>query len=171
MSDDMQNQNRGSSLLALDPGTHETGWIICDTRGGRCAPIDMGIMDNDLLINEVLRDRAFDNVVIEWIQSYGMPVGASTFETCRWIGRFHERFLDLGCDVNYLTRGQVKLHLCGTKRARDINVRHALIDLYGGSRRAAVGTESWPGLLYGVRSHIWSALAVARTWADTRGVF
>jgi len=59
----------------------------------------------------------------------------------------------------------VKLHLCGSARAKDTNIRQALIDRYGGS--AAIGKKAAPGPLYGVSKDVWSALAVAVTAADT----
>ena len=67
-----------------------------------------------------------------------------------------------------LTRRAVKLHLCGSARAKDTNIRAALIDRFGGTggRRAAVGLKASPGPLYGIRSHEWAALAVAVTWHD-----
>ena len=53
-------------------------------------------------------------------------------------------------------RKDIKLHLCGTTKARDPNVRQALIDRLG-----KPGTKKNPGPTYGVSSHAWSALAVA----------
>jgi hypothetical protein len=53
-------------------------------------------------------------------------------------------------------RNAVKLHICGTPRAKDPNIRQALIDKYG-----APGTKKNPGPTYGVSSHLWSALAIA----------
>lgn len=58
-------------------------------------------------------------------------------------------------------RSEVKRHLCGSLRAKDANVRQAIIDRYGG--QAAIGRKATPGPLYGVTSHAWAALAVAIT--------
>jgi hypothetical protein len=41
-------------------------------------------------------------------------------------------------------------------RAKDANIRQALIDKLG-----AVGTKKAPGPLYGISGHLWAALAVA----------
>jgi hypothetical protein len=97
---------------------------------------------------------------IEMIACYGMPVGAEVFETCIWIGRFIERW---GSHAFYIYRKDVKLHLCGQARAKDANVRQALIDRYGSSQKKAIGTKKAPGPLYGISSHVWSALGVAIT--------
>ena len=67
-----------------------------------------------------------------------------------------------------IKRQTTKAVLCGTARAKDPNVHQALIDMYGGSMKAAKGTKKAPGPLYGVKSHIWSALAVAVAWAKER---
>jgi hypothetical protein len=154
-------------ILAIDPGTTQSGWLLCDCDGGVCLPVKHGIADNDWLTGHF--ERCYPRaVVMEWFQSYGMPVGKEVFETCWWVGRFHEAALEATDRVEYLTRGKVKLHLCGSARAKDANVRQALIDLYGG-KDVAVGRKLNPGPLYGIKSHIWSAMALARTWNDTRG--
>jgi hypothetical protein len=87
------------------------------------------------------------------IASYGMAVGASTFETCVWIGRFIEV---ARVDVELIFRKDIKLFLCGTMRAKDANIRQALIDKIGPQ-----GTKKTPGPTYGIKSHSWAALAVA----------
>jgi hypothetical protein len=86
-------------------------------------------------------------------------VGAEVFETCVWIGRFMEAY---GAEhVHRITRGQIKTHLCHSMRAKDANIRQALIDRFG-----KPGTKRYPGALYGVSGDLWAALAVAVTWWD-----
>ena len=46
-------------------------------------------------------------------------------------------------------------------RAKDSNIRQALLDLYGGDKRKAIGIKAEPGPLYGIKSHMWAALGVA----------
>ena len=57
-------------------------------------------------------------------------------------------------------RSKVKLHFCGSSRAKDGNVRASILDRFGG-KLTAVGKKATPGPLYGVHGHMWSALAVA----------
>ncbi len=98
------------------------------------------------------------------IACYGMPVGAETFETCVWIGRFIEA---ANTDPALVFRKDVKMHLCHTMRAKDANIRQALLDLFpatGGGKTPQVGTKKQPGPLFGVKSHAWAALAVAVTF-------
>ena len=102
-------------------------------------------------------------VVIEMVACYGMAVGAEVFETVFWIGRFWEiARRDIG--VTRLYRKDVKMHLCNSMRAKDGNIRQALIDKLG-----APGTKKNPGPTYGIKADIWAALAVAVTFAETKG--
>jgi hypothetical protein len=59
----------------------------------------------------------------------------------------------------------------GNQRAKDPNIRQALLDIFpgtGGGATPQIGTKAKPGPLYGVTSHAWSALAVAITVAGNR---
>ena len=101
-----------------------------------------------------------DVVVIEKVESYGMAVGAEVFDTVLWAGRFAEAAHRV--PVVMLPRRAVKLALCGDSRAKDANIRQALIDRFGGS--AAIGRKAAPGPLYGISRDVWSALAIAVTY-------
>jgi hypothetical protein len=71
--------------------------------------------------------------------------------------------------VRLIYRRDVKLRLCGTVKAKDANVRQALIDMFpktGGGKIPQIGTKAQPGPLYGVASHAWAAVAVAVTALD-----
>lgn len=143
-------------ILAIDPGTTESGWVtFCD---GVIA--DSGVMPNhDLLRRIPLLGNWSDTLAIEMVASYGMAVGREVFETCVWIGRFQQAWhIPDGAKLVY--RRDVKLHLCGNAKAKDPNIRQALLDLIG-----PAGTKKQPGPTYGVKSHAWAALAVAVTVA------
>lgn len=148
-------------MLALDPGTEQSGWCMFDID----RVTNSGVMANSELL-AYLRSGApfaYDSetvLAIEMVASYGMPVGREVFETVRWIGRFQQAWHDPEA-VRLIYRRDVKLHLCGSAKAKDANIRQALIDKLG-----PVGTKKAPGPLYGVKSHAWSALAVAVTAAD-----
>jgi hypothetical protein len=139
---------RTETILAIDPGTTHSAFV--QYRAGEI--LDHGWVENAEM-RQVLIGREYDAVAIEMIASYGMAVGASTFETCVWIGRFTEvaRVEPVLC-----YRKDIKLFLCGTMRAKDANVRQALLDLVGPQ-----GTKAKPGQTYGIKSHSWAALAVA----------
>lgn len=149
-----------SYLIGIDPGTEQSGLVIMvDGRVASC-----GVYDNDTVLEE-LRIHAGTPVAIEMIASYGMAVGREVFETCVWIGRFLQ---EAGPDyVRLVYRRDVKVHLCQSAKAKDANIRQALIDKFGGSKEAAIGKKASPGPLYGVASHAWAALAVAVTALET----
>jgi hypothetical protein len=145
-------------ILAIDPGTHDSGYVIYDNR----AVHESGILPNREM-RLLVKHSDCDRLCIEMIASYGMAVGKEVFETCVWIGRYQEVWHSPD-EVEFVYRKDVKLHLCGTPRAKDANIRAALIDLWGGKAQA-IGTSKKPGALYGVKSHAWPALAVAVTAA------
>lgn len=147
-------------LLALDPGPEKTGWVLYED--GRVINCDVDA--NGLMLQRV---RASDagTLAIEMIASYGMPVGREVFETCVWIGRFQQVWHS-PYEVRLVYRKDVKLHLCGSPRAKDSNIRQALIDLFpatGGGKTPQIGTKGQPGPLYGLSTHAWPALGVAVT--------
>jgi hypothetical protein len=123
------------------------------------------MQNEDVLL--LLSSRAYgvDRCAIEMIASYGMPVGASTFETCVWIGRFMQQFGAV--EVDRIFRKDVKMYLCHSMRAKDANIAWAIRDRFeptGGGKNPVVGTKAHPGPLYGVAKHAWAALGVALTW-------
>lgn len=142
------------SVLGIDPGPAKTAWVELSSR----EEIMFGLYDNDELVaylkgGLVSKDT---DVVIEMIASYGMPVGQTTFETCVFIGRVTQICLDAGAVVKYAYRKKIVTWLCGSAKAKDANVRQALIDKYGEQ-----GTKNNRGATYGISKDVWSALAVA----------
>ena len=155
-----------SRLFAIDPGTTESGWVLLEA--GKVA--DCGIHDNHDVLRWIKAGQGAQLLAIENIAGMGMTVGQSTFDTCRWIGRFQQAWADPEAVVLVLRR-QVKSYLCGNQQAKDPNIRQALLNIFpatGGGERPQIGTKAKPGPLYGVTSHAWSALAVAMTVAGTR---
>jgi hypothetical protein len=150
-----------SLILAIDPGTEQSGWAEFD--GSRV--LDSGVMPNADILARLPHEQRATTLAIEMIASYGMPVGREVFETCVWIGRFVQAWHDPEA-VRLVYRRDVKLHLCGTSKAKDPNVRQALLDLFprtGGGATPQIGTKAHPGPLYGVSTHAWPALGVAIT--------
>ena len=143
-------------ILAIDPGPLKSAFVRWD--GWRV--IDCALIDNDEIRDVISMNRRKCTIAIEMIASYGMAVGADVFQTCVEIGRMQEVAEGR---AELVFRRDVKLHLCGSARAKDPNIRQALLDRFG-----PVGTKKAPGPLYGVKSHIWSALAVAVTASETK---
>lgn len=150
-----------AAVYGIDPGTIESGWVLWD--GKRV--LDCGISPNQELL-ERLRDGGKGEPIpmfIEMIACYGMAVGKETFETCLWIGRFTEVWSILEFPWHLVYRLQVKTHHCHSAKAKDSNISQAIRDKYGG-----LGTKKKPGPLYGVKKHIWSALAIATYAKETK---
>lgn len=153
-------------ILGVDPGTESSGWVVYDS--DRHEITAKGDTPNDHML-KWLKNGLFDVMAIEMIASYGMPVGATTFETCVWIGRFVQVVGDAGVKVECLYRTtDIKPTICGSNRATDANIRQSLIDMFppiGGGKTPQIGVKNKQGRLYGMKTHKWSALAVAMTYA------
>jgi hypothetical protein len=93
-----------------------------------------------------------------------MALGEQVFETVLWSGRFAEAVDPI--PVRHLGRRAVKLAICGDPRARDPNIRQALIDRHGGRERA-IGTKAAPSPLHAIARDVWAALGLA--WLERAG--
>ena len=149
-------------LLAIDPGPTHSALVLYDADVKLCSHYRTA----NVWIRSFLRtyDAAKDDVlVVEKIASYGMPVGAEVFQTCVESGRFWQEWTRRDLLAYWMTRQDVKLAICGQARAKDANVRQALIDRFGGPD--AIRKD---GPLYKVAGDSWSALAIAVAWTDTQ---
>lgn len=149
------------NILAIDPGTEQSGWCSYHAETG---VIGAGVKPNDIMLDEI-RYSCADVLALEMVASYGMAVGRDVFETVRWIGRFQQTWKRPD-DAMLIYRRDIKLHLCNSAKAKDANIRQALLDMFprtGGGKTPQIGTKAQPGPLYGVASHAWSALALAIT--------
>jgi len=144
------------NILAIDPGPVQSALVLL---GPDRKILEASIESNKHVASILRAGRlapslvapGWPHVAIEMIASYGMPVGAEVFETCTWIGRFEEAYVHTDLMARYF-RKDIKLHLCGSNRARDSNVRQALIDLLG-----PAGVKKNPGPTYGIKKDMWAA--------------
>ena len=148
-----------SKVLAIDPGNEMTAYVLLDEE--TYSILAYGLMGNSDVMDEVVRKGDYDVMAIEMIASYGMSVGKTVFDTCVWIGRFAQVAEDLGKKAYRVYRQDVKMNLCKSTRAKDANVRQALIDRFGGQ-----GTSKHKGPLYGITKDKLAALAVGVTFID-----
>lgn len=149
------------TIVAIDPGTTESAVVVWD--GSR------------ILHSEITESgRVFSLLLIypfpvfcEMVACYGMSVGKEVFETCLWIGEYRHFCTTRGIGFTPVYRRDVKLHHCGSSRAKDGNVIQALKDCYGDK-----GTKKAPGVTYRLKSHLWQAFAIAtmvtEAWAHSR---
>lgn len=143
-------------IIGIDPGTTQSGWCELDRVDGRYVVLWSGVIGNsELIYNLALRDSHGCTLALEVFEARGMPIGEDSIETILFTGRVMQAWRG---DLRRIRRSKVKLHLCGTSRAKDQNIRQVLIDKIG-----IPGTRKNPGPTFGVTSHAWAALAVATT--------
>jgi len=158
---------RAAVVVAVDPGPFDSAYVVM--AGGERWPYitKHGLIPNAELV-EMLRPRCWSTVLaVEQIQGMGMAVGAEVFETCVWTGRFIQAWQP--DPYVRIPRRWVKQHLCGLDRAKDANIRVAILDRFGGA--GARGTKKAPGPLYGIKADIWSAVAVGLTYLESSDTF
>ena len=148
-------------ILAIDPGNIESAYCIIEKETYK--PIEFGKIDNQQLLRQIGLFKNIDCIVIEKVASYGMAVGKEVFDTCEWYGRFIQKYCDTNDNLNIecVFRKEVKINLCNSMKAKDSNIRQALIDRFG-----VVGIKKKPGWFYGFKKDIWSAYAVGITYLD-----
>lgn len=153
-------------LLAIDPGNTESAYVVVDVATRR--PVDFGKMPNPDLLDLIHNWLGYHEVaVIEMVASYGMAVGAEVFETCVWIGRFYQALVNCGRQPDLVKRLQVKTHHCHDSKAKDSNIRQALVDRFaGGQPNHGKGTKKTPGWFHGFHADVWQSYALAVYAAD-----
>ena len=145
MSETIESQS--GRKIAIDPGNIESAYILFE--GSKI--YDKGKVDNKYL-KKIIIERCPSYAIIEGISSMGMPVGKTVFETCYFIGQLQQL---MEGKYELVLRRDIKMHLCGTMRAKDANIRAVLIDRFG-----SPGTKKAPGYTYGISKDIWSSLAI-----------
>lgn len=148
-------------ILAIDPGNIESAYCLIDEK---YKPIDFGKVDNTQILMKLL-ELNYKTLVIEMVASYGMAVGKEVFDTCVWIGRFIQA---RQCpDYEKVYRKQVTLNMCNSVRAKDSNVRQALIDRFAKHDfKNGKGIKKNPDWFYGFKADVWSSYAVGVTYLD-----
>lgn len=164
-------------ILSIDPGNTYSAYSILNNE---LRPVKFGKVLNDELleiINEILiLERQEDgtlkpnikHVAIEMVASYGMAVGKEVFETCVWIGRFYQAITEQTLiEPHFIYRKEEKINLCNSMRAKDSNIRQALIDRFAKhDLKNGKGTKKNPDWFYGFKADIWAAYAVGVTFHD-----
>ncbi len=146
------------SILAIDPGSKQSAVVMYNNE----TIVTSCISDNPAVFCNI-ENAVCDVVVIEMVACYGMPVGREIFDTVRYIGRFEQHAKMHGKRVDLVYRKDIKMHFCNSARAKDSNIRQALIDRFG-----EPGTKKAPGKTYGLKADMWAALAVAVYYSDIK---
>jgi len=145
-------------VLSIDVGTIKSGYCLIEKETYK--PINFGKIDNIELL-KIIKEEKYNILIYEEFASYGMSIGESTITSITWNGRYIQSALDRGIEYFPIFRREEKINLCGTMKAKDTNIRQALIDRFG-----IVGTKKNPGWFYGFAGDIWSAYAVGVTYLD-----
>ena len=152
-------------ILAIDPGNEQSAYVLM-SKG--LLPLEFKKTSNDTVLKRILQLTDIHGeftLAVEMVASYGMPVGREVFETCFWAGMFWQAANVK--DKRLLYRMDEKLNLCHDSRAKDSNIRQALIDRFAsGVPNSGKGTKKEPGWFYGFSSDVWQAYAVGVTCAD-----
>jgi hypothetical protein len=152
-------------VLAIDPGNTESAYVLMDEH---YKPIQFGKTGNEAIF-KIIEETMPDKVVIEMVASYGMAVGESVFETVFWIGRFYEATLRERIKCARVYRKDVKMNLCGQTRAKDSNIRQALIDRFAKHDfKNGKGTKRNQDWFYGFKADIWQSYACGVTYLDSQ---
>lgn len=150
-------------IVAVDPGYRESAYVVFD--GERIEAHD--ILSNDDLLLFLSGSIAWVRpvLVLEQMQLFASSfgVGQEIFDSCFWSGRFAQVWSPRKWDR--ILRSKVRGHL-GASKGGDAAVRAALINRFGPYKETAIGVKSKQGPLFGIKSHEWSALAIAVTWHD-----
>lgn len=157
------------AVLAIDPGNERSGWLVLSDEG---LPVEFGVEDNEAVLEYVREPELLGigdpiDIAVENIQPrYGLPLGWTVINTSQFIGMLREAARPL--PVTLITRTEIMDHLGVAPRGNaDQGVRASLVDRYGGE--SAIGRKAEPGPLYGISTHVWSALSVGVTWQDNEG--
>ena len=153
-------------ILAIDPGNEQSAYAVIEMPNFRL--LEFGKINNNDLLRRLDGEHEYEsNIAVEMIASYGMAVGKDVFETCVWIGRFVQ--LLQGKDITYIYRKDEKMTLCGSMKAKDGNIRQALIDRYAEHNfKNGKGTKANPDVFYGVSADVWQATAVGVTYWEMK---
>ena len=149
-------------MFGIDPGSEQSAYVIWNGE----EILAKGILENGKMVYLLMDygNGLLTRVVIEQVRSYGMPVGATVFDTVFWSGRFCQAWPN---EFHQMPRLKVKQHICHDSRAKDSNIIQALVDRFAyGVRNKGKGTKPEPGFFYGFKKDIWQAFALAVTWHD-----
>lgn len=149
-------------ILGIDPGTKESAFLLFDSEVAKFEVFGK-VPNEDLLKIVQCGFSVCDMVAVEHIQSFGMAVGKTVFETAYMIGRIQQACFERGIPFRRVYRKEVCVHHCHSAKAKDANIRAAMIDNFG-----EPGTKKNPGGTYGISKDVWSALAIASYAWETR---
>lgn len=173
----LQKQNL-CILLAIDPGTTHSAY--CMMRGDYSI-ISSAKVENDVLLR-LVKEGEWQEMVIECMEARHVQngvIGAETYDTCYWIGRYMQAAIDRGKPIHRVYRSEERKRLVPTKKNKlpphpasvgqtaDSQIRATLIrrfakhDFKNGKGKAACKDT-----FYGFAADMWAACAVGVVHLD-----
>ncbi len=167
-------------ILGIDPGTTETAYCLVKVFNAeestkkmnpfeikQFAKIENGEMAEVLetILNSMIVKGDELMIAIEHLESYGMAVGKSTFETAYFIGRLTEICNNHGFEIGRIYRHEEKSLICHSMKANDSTIKQALVDLFAEhpEKNHGKGSKKEPDYFYGFKADCWSAFAICYT--------
>jgi hypothetical protein len=151
-------------VAGLDPGPGESGFVVIGTEPFsvlfHTTELNRSLLGIVRSYDHALAPSRWDAFGVEWMEQQGIRLTDEVTETVLWTGAM---IYEWGWwDRALLVRPrEVKKALYGTCYGTDARKRQALIQRFG-----EPGTKKCPGLLFGIKGHEWSALAVAVVAAE-----
>lgn len=147
-----------TEIIGIDPGPSCCGVVRIFPGERKIAYHSQGCGVGDIFPQFAAKTTI---AVCEQFQPQGQPIGVASRDTIINIGRLCKQWeLAARRELVLMTAPEWREILCDSRRAKDGNVRDALIAIYG-----EPGTKKNPGPTYGVTSHAWQALGIATAYA------
>ena len=147
-------------ILGVDPGSEKSAVVFWNTKAQKVEA--SWTAENGKLRKQLIEARDVGNAeicIIEGVAFYGKILNSATFQTLMFIGRLQEIFHE-SHEIVYFP--DIAYHFCNARRGvKTSNINAVLRDRFKGK-----GTQKNPGILWGIKGHEWSALAVAIFWMD-----
>jgi len=149
-------------ILGIDPGPEVHGYVVLDALRWRV--VAAGISGDMKMINGTALAAGVLEAVVEEIAPQGQVLSYALRNTILQRARIEDA-LTQRFKVHLVTRNQVRLLLLGRGNGTETQVNAALLARYcerhGCTNRHQLrGSLKTPGALWGVRSHVWAALAL-----------
>ena len=171
------------NILAIDPGTTQSAYCVLQPDYSIIAAAK--VPNDDL--HALIARGGMDEMVIECMEprflggqkTAGQMIGAETYETCIWNGRYMEQAMQLGMPVHRVYRSEERSRLIPSKRNKlpplpagagqtaDAQIRASLIQRFAKhDKKNGKGTTKCRDTFYGFAKDMWNAFAVGVVYLD-----
>lgn len=119
-------------IISYDCGNEETGWVVYNVNTKKL--LYKNKEKNEEMFKKTeyfISNLKIKKVGLEYPSSYGMPVNQTLLDTCTIIGILIEKFKKVGIETELIFRKTVKMHLCGSVRAKDGAVNSRVQEKFG----------------------------------------